>query len=130
MYGDEPVVNYVVLLDTMVKNGQLVVPLNRLLYAFHTFSLRNECVYEPTGDVTFVSPNTDPRSLDGGVERLIGAVLDISVKAYVVTADDIDAKIADQPSDAEILIVTGFKRRVSDLEALVKQARETHHHEH
>ena len=106
-----------------------VVPMERLEYAFHTFSLRNECAYEPTGDVTFASINPDAEDLSGGVKRMVEAVLVIEVEAVVRHSEDI-RRLLDVSLDEEIQIAPGIVRGRSDLEALYEQSLGTHEHEH
>ena len=101
----------------------------RLEYAFHTFSLRNESCYEPTLDVTFASPKPDAISLEGGVERLVNAVLQIDVTARVLHAEEL-RDILDSIEDEEIEVGKGIVRLREDLEALHAQSLETHNHEH
>ncbi len=101
----------------------------RLEYAFHTFSLRNESCYAPTLDVTFASPNPDAISLEGGVERLVNAVLQIDVTARVLHAEELRG-ILDSIDDEEIDVGKGIVRLRSDLEALHAQSLATHTHEH
>lgn len=101
----------------------------RLEYAFHTFSLRNECCYSPTGDVTFASPNPDASMLEGGVERLVNAVLLIDATAKVLSSQDV-RDLLDGVDDDLIDVGKGIVRQRADLEALYGQSLETHSHEH
>lgn len=101
----------------------------RLEYAFHTFSLRNVCCYVPTLDVTFASPNPDASMLDGGVERLVNAVLLIDATAKVLPAADL-RQLLDAIDDGQIDVGKGIVRDRTDLEALYKQALTAHSHEH
>ena len=104
-------------------------PPERLEYAFHTFSLRNECCYPPTGDVTFASPNPDANMLEGGVERLVNAVLLIDATAKVLSSQDV-RDLLDGVDDDLIDVGKGIVRQRADLEALYDQSLETHSHEH
>lgn len=102
----------------------------RLEYAFHTFSLRNECYYTPTGDVTFSSPNPDASALEGGVERLVDAVLQLETTAVVLSVGDVRRLLADSPNDETLDLGKGMMRQRNDLEALCVQALATHDHRH
>ena len=111
-----------------LKLSQSAEP-ERLEYAFHTFSLRNECCYSPTRDVTFASPNPDANMLEGGVERLVNAVLQIDVIARVLHAEEI-RDVLDGIDDEEIDVGKGIIRLRSDLEVVHAQSLDTHAHEH
>lgn len=130
MDSDLPVIRYIAFLEGIASDGKLVVDVNQLAYAFHTFSLRNECVYLPTGDVTFVSPNTDARSLDGGVERLVDAVLGVVVRAHVMSIDELKRTLPEHSKAQEFEIKPGLVRRVEDVSALIDQAVRDHNHAH
>ncbi len=130
MDSDSPMIRYVAFLDGIAQDGKLVVDAARLAYAFHTFSLRNEWVYLPTGDVTFVSPNTDARSLDGGVERLVDAVLGVAVRAYVVPVEELRKVLSEHSKASELEIGPGLARRPEAVSALVEQAMRDHGHAH
>lgn len=121
--------NYIALFTGIQVEGKNIVDMERLEYAFHTFSLRNECAYEPTGDVTFASINPDAESLVGGVERMVNAVLLIDVIAAVLHAEELRA-LLDASADDTIEVAPGFERTRADLEALYVQALATHNHEH
>ncbi len=121
--------NYIALFTGLRVEGKNVVEMERLEYAFHTFSLRNECAYEPTSDVTFASINPDAESLVGGVERMVSAVLLIDVTAVVLHSEDLRTLIDEAKGDM-IEVAPGFTRSRVDLEALYDQSLETHHHEH
>lgn len=102
----------------------------RLEYAFHTFSLRNECYYTPTGDVTFSSPNPDAIALEGGVERLVDAVLQLETKAVVLSVDAVKQSLNESSDKQSFDLGKGIVRKRSDLEALCAQALATHDHQH
>ncbi len=101
----------------------------RLEYAFHTFSLRNVSCYAPTLDVTFASPNPDAVMLEGGVERLVNAVLLIDATAKVLPAAEL-RQLLDAIDDEQIDIGKGIVRTRGDLEALYAQSLATHAHDH
>lgn len=121
--------NYIALFTGVQVEGKNVVEMERMEYAFHTFSLRNECAYEPTGDVTFASINPDAESLVGGVERMVNAVLLIDVTAVVLHSEELRA-LLDENADENVEVAPGFVRSRADLEALYAQSLETHNHEH
>lgn len=121
--------SYIALFTGIQVEGRNIVDMERLEYAFHTFSLRNECAYAPTGDVTFASINPDAESLVGGVERMVNAVLLIDVTAAVLHAEELRA-LLDANTDDTLEVAPGFERTRTDLEALYTQALATHNHEH
>lgn len=102
----------------------------RLEYSFHTFSLRNEKAYAPTGDVTFASPNPDSSFLEGGVERLIKAVLVVDATAVVLGSPALRQLLDSQPETQEFDLGHDISRTRADLEALYVQSQQTHDHRH
>lgn len=111
-----------------LKVAQPTAP-DRLEYAFHTFSLRNERCYPTTGDVTFASPNPDTNILDDGVALMVRAVLQVDATAKVVHAQELRA-ILDATDDDEIEFGKGFLRSRADLETLYAQSLVDHNHDH
>lgn len=101
----------------------------RLEYSFHTFSLRNECCYAPTNDVTFTSPNPDANILEGGVERLVNAVLQLEVTAVVMSAESLKALLDDHATEETIEIGKGMTRTRQDALALYEQSLTQHFHD-
>lgn len=125
---NQKIYDYIVFLTGVHDGTRLAVPVERLAYAFHTFSLHHERVYEPTGDVTFVSPNPDARDLDGGVERLVAAVLHLPVTAHVMRAEEVEkclSAAAAETAGTMIALTPDLQRRRRDLQALVALARAT-----
>ncbi|MGB4762002.1 MAG: DUF1697 domain-containing protein [Candidatus Saccharimonas sp.] len=121
--------SYIAIFRGVQADGKNTVPMERLEYAFHTFSLRNECAYEATGDVTFGSINPDTESLEGGVERMVSAVLRIDVEAVVLSAEQL-RQLLDATADDVLSLGKAMIRSRKDLEALYTQSLETHQHEH
>ncbi|QQS17875.1 hypothetical protein IPL68_04405 [Candidatus Saccharibacteria bacterium] len=109
---------YIVLLDGIKSNEGLLAPPERIAYAFHTFSLHDENVYEPTGDVTFMSPNPDTKVLESSIERMIDAVLHLTVKARVMRVEDVLALL--MSAQDELLEIGGFTRSINDLKATLR----------
>ncbi|QQS20313.1 hypothetical protein IPL85_02610 [Candidatus Saccharibacteria bacterium] len=112
---------YLVLLDGIKNDSGLVVPVERIAYTFHTFSLHDEHVYEPTGDVTFISPNPDTQSLEQGVERMIDAVLHIKVTARVLNVQQAEQLLAS--TDDTTVVYAGFTRQRNDIQSLIESTR-------
>lgn len=121
--------HFIALFRGIQIDGKNRVPMNRLEYAFHTFSLENECAYAPSGDVTFASISPDVASLEGGVERMVNAVLEIDVEAVVMRVEQL-RELLDTTTDDEIVVGKGMIRSRSTLEALYIQANTKHEHEH
>lgn len=120
---------YIAFFRGIQSDGKNTVDIERLEYAFHTFSLRNECAYEPTGDVTFGSINPDAEVLVGGVERMVNAVLLLDVEAVVMHVEDLRT-LLDTITDETLDVGKKMLRSRSDLEALYAQSLQTHNHEH
>lgn len=130
MNDDLPIIRYIALVNTLKQDAKWLAEPAQISYAFHTFSLRNEHVYEPTGDVSFVSPNTDPRNLDGGIERLIDAVLHVTVKVHVVSVDTARQLLEQHTPHDMIEVSPGFSRSYETLRDLMAQARLDHPEDH
>ncbi len=130
MDTDAPVIRYIALIDSLKRDNKWLADPAQISYAFHTFSLRNEHVYAPTGDVSFVSPNTDPRNLDGGIERLIDAVLHLTVTTYVISVDTARTLLELHTQGEKIEVSPGFSRTYEDLQALVQQSEIDHPDNH
>ena len=93
---------YIAFMDGIKVDGELQATAERVEYSFHTFSLRNESMYEPTGDATFASPNDNALELQGGVERLIDAVLHIKTKAIVLKNEEVKEMLDKSPDQNKI----------------------------
>ena len=130
MDENAPVIRYIALINSLKQGDNWLAEPGQVSYAFHTFSLRNEYLYLPTGDVSFVSPNTDPRNLDSGVERLIDAVLHIPVKVHVIAATEARILLDRYVTGDSIEVSTGFSRSYDDMQSLVEQASIDHPESH
>ncbi len=130
MDENAPVIRYIALINSLKQGDNWLAEPGQVSYAFHTFSLRNEHLYLPTGDVSFVSPNTDPRNLDGGVERLIDAVLHLSVKVHVIAATEAQVILERYVAGDTIEISAGFSRSYEALQSLIEQASVDHPENH
>lgn len=122
-------ITYVAFLDGIQQKGKNLISMVQLGYSFHTFSLREEYPYEPTGDVIFVSINPDPTDLAGGVERLVYAVNKLRVKAHVMPASQL-GDLIENSKDSDIEIADGFVRKRSDLETLLSLSQSPRPHSH
>lgn len=130
MDENAPVIRYIALINSLKQGDNWIAEPGQISYAFHTFSLRNEHLYLPTGDVSFVSPNTDPRDLDGGVERLIDAVLHLSVNVHVIAATETKTLLDHYVTGDTIEVSNGFSRSYDDLQSLIEQASIDHPENH
>ncbi len=130
MDENAPIIRYIALIDSLKEGDAWRAEPHQISYAFHTFSLRNEHLYLPTGDVSFVSPNTDPRDLDGGVERLIEAVLHVAVNVHVLALGEAKTVLSRHTAGDIIEISSGFSRSYDNLQSLIEQASVDHPENH